>query len=663
MRFTVGTRIITCVALILLFVLSLLITGVVGLGLINSSVKKLTDEAIPLSHNVNLLSSSLLQLKVNLIDYQATTKSDALKPIEQNYLQQQKIAEDAEAQILELSHDSPELNTSAISISEKNKQSFTQGKALISSHSQAIIALETALRQKRETLDLLDNLTSNSIDLQGASSGGLRAQYSALNAELEKMSAAVTKAMEATVAAAATGGKMKLKSLFSETDALVDSLNSANNNPKQSDLAKQYLALKKVSLGENGLMDNYITSLKLKKQDQEDFAKLNTQLSDTLAALNTIANTTEKNADETKDLASQTVTTSRTILISVGIASLIASFFIATWITQSIRKPLQEIVGVVKRVAAGDLTQKFKGHNRDEFGDLATDLDSLVFNLREIVNDLNANSHQLSATANQTSAASRNSLSNINAQKTQTDMIAAAVEEMSLTVDEVARNAAETLKEVEAAYTKVTQGEKVLQENIGSITTLAHDIETSAEVIEKLNERSNDIGGVLDVIRGVAEQTNLLALNAAIEAARAGEQGRGFAVVADEVRTLASRAQQSTTEIQEMIQQLQAGANQAVETMNNCRRQAHLRVESIAGAGKVLTSIATTVTTIKDMSYQIASASEEQSSTTKEQNRNILAIVDAAELTAQAASENQIASEHLAAMANHQLNMIQKFTV
>lgn len=662
MRFTVGTRIITCVSLLMLFVVSLLITGIAGLGSINSSVRKLTEEAIPLSHNVNVLSSSLLQIKVNLIDYQAIVKSTDLAPIEQNYNQEQKAAEEAQAKLVELSNNSKELNASAKKIAAENTQVFSLAKSLMNAHKQMVNSLETVQKQKRQTLDLLDNITSNSVDLQ-SSAGAQRAQYSALNDELEKMSASITKALENNVAAAATGAKMKLKSLFSTTDSIVENLGSAGENTTQGELIKHYAEMKKISLGENGLMDNYIASLKLKKQNQEEFTKLNAQLSGTLTSLNTISLATEKYADDTKNSAENTVVGSRTILIAVGIISLIASFFIATWITQSIRKPLQEIVSVVTQVAAGDLTQKFKSHNRDEFGDLATDLDKLVFNLRNIVVELTNTSNQLSATADQTSAASRNSLTNINAQKMQTDMIAAAVEEMSLTVDEVARNATSTLKEVETAYTKVTQGEKVLQENIGSITSLARDIETSAEVIEKLNERSNDIGSVLDVIRSVAEQTNLLALNAAIEAARAGEQGRGFAVVADEVRTLASRAQQSTTEIQAMIQQLQTGASHAVETMTNCRHQAQSRVESIAGAGKVLTSIAATVTTIKDMSYQIAAASEEQSSTTKEQNRNILAIVDAAELTAQAASENQAASEHLATMAKHQLNMIQKFIV
>jgi methyl-accepting chemotaxis protein len=213
-------------------------------------------------------------------------------------------------------------------------------------------------------------------------------------------------------------------------------------------------------------------------------------------------------------------------------------------------------------------------------------------------------------------------------QKEEIDKVATAMNEMSATVQEVARNATEAAEAAHRADSETTNGKNVVAQAIEAIDLLANEVDDAAKVINRLENDSEEIGAILDVIRGIAEQTNLLALNAAIEAARAGEQGRGFAVVADEVWTLAQRTQQSIQEIQNMIERLQAGAQEAVKAMQQGRTRAQAGVEQAAAAGTSLETITAAVGTISDMNAQIATAAEEQSVVAEEINLNITSISD-----------------------------------
>ncbi len=230
-------------------------------------------------------------------------------------------------------------------------------------------------------------------------------------------------------------------------------------------------------------------------------------------------------------------------------------------------------------------------------------------------------------------------------------------------MQEVARNASSASQAAQEADGEAGNGKQVVSASIDAINALAGEVEKAAEVIDKLETDSENISKVLDVIKGIAEQTNLLALNAAIEAARAGEQGRGFAVVADEVRTLASRTQQSTEEIHEIIERLQADAESAVQVMNTGRGQAQSSVEQAAHAGESLERIAKAVTTISDMNAQIASAAEEQTAVAEEINRNIVGITQAGQESAQGAQQTATSSEELAKLAARLQGLVSQFRV
>jgi len=256
---------------------------------------------------------------------------------------------------------------------------------------------------------------------------------------------------------------------------------------------------------------------------------------------------------------------------------------------------------------------------------------------------------------------SQDSATNIDNQRRETEQVATAMNEMAATVQEVARNASEAAGAASHADNEAGAGRAVVRETTASIENLAHEVESAAQVVQQLANDSESIGAVLDVIKGIAEQTNLLALNAAIEAARAGEQGRGFAVVADEVRTLASRTQDSTKEIEGMIEQLQNGARNAVEVMENGREKARTGVDQTKQAVQALDAITKAVATINQMNTQIASAAEQQRATTEEMNRNIININQIAEQTATSAIQTTTASDELARLSAQLQSLVNQF--
>lgn len=335
-----------------------------------------------------------------------------------------------------------------------------------------------------------------------------------------------------------------------------------------------------------------------------------------------------------------------------------------------IRKLVGNLLGNIRSatisaelIAAGDLTKEVSSNGNDEMARLIKALDVMRNNLHDMVADMGNSSSQLAAASEELTAVSNESKHNINIQQSEVEQAATATNEMTSTIQEVAKNAASASEAAMTASESTVEGKQVVQKTVESIGDLAEDIEKASNVIHELESHSEKIGGVLDVIKNIAEQTNLLALNAAIEAARAGEQGRGFAVVADEVRTLASRTQESTTEIESMVDQLQNGARESVAVMVTSREKATKTVEQANAAGTALHSITESVSLISDMNTQIATAAEEQSSVADEINRNITSINDLGKETAAGANETSSSCEELAQLAASLQNLIDRFKV
>jgi methyl-accepting chemotaxis protein len=293
----------------------------------------------------------------------------------------------------------------------------------------------------------------------------------------------------------------------------------------------------------------------------------------------------------------------------------------------------------------------------------AKDYNAFMEGTHAVVNGVSNASNQIGASAEEMASITTDSNKAIAQQQAEIDQVATAINEMTSTIQEVARNTSSAAEMAREASEVAATGQNVVTSNREAMNSLAAKVEHASKVIKSLEQDSNNIGTVLDVIKAIAEQTNLLALNAAIEAARAGEQGRGFAVVADEVRTLASRTQASTQEIQTMIERLQAGSRDAVQVMFEGSEQATLSVERAAQAGESFTVITEAIGGIVDMNTQIAAAAEEQSVVSEELNRSITTISQVAEQTTTAANHNANAGKELAALSTQLQNGVKKFKV
>lgn len=338
----------------------------------------------------------------------------------------------------------------------------------------------------------------------------------------------------------------------------------------------------------------------------------------------------------------------------VGLISALLGLVMMWFVSVSIASPISVLVVRVKALtqSGGDLTQQIDIDRKDETGQLANHLNTFISDVRGIVTDVAGSVGSLKQSVAATAEAATQSQTQIMSQSQEIEQVVAATNEMSSTAHSVSDNAQETAEAVSLTQQSVAQGQDVVGANAEGLHELANNVVDATQVIEELEVQTNSIGSILEVIRNISEQTNLLALNAAIEAARAGEQGRGFAVVADEVRNLATKTADSTDEIQQMIDGLRTSSKQAVDTMQVNRRLSDKCMSHAEEAVKALEAVSVQSGKIQDMAHQIASAAEEQAAVTEEVNRSIVAINEAAESIGKGAQLSQEESNRVASYTN-----------
>ncbi|MCK6187154.1 methyl-accepting chemotaxis protein [Pseudomonas sp. EYE_354] len=377
--------------------------------------------------------------------------------------------------------------------------------------------------------------------------------------------------------------------------------------------------------------------------------------------LNRLLDYNNKAAAATNQEAEDQYTLAFDLVIGMLVIATALTILFAWLLTRSITQPIAQALEAAEQVAEGNLTRPIKVDGNDEAGRLLAAMAKMQDKLRDTLQRIAGSATQLASAAEELNAVTDESARGLTRQNNEIEQAATAVNQMTSAVEEVARNAVSTSEASRNATTSAGDGRDLVQETVSAIERMSGDVQATATLIGELADESRDIGKVLDVIRGLADQTNLLALNAAIEAARAGEAGRGFAVVADEVRALAHRTQQSTSEIERMIGSIQTGTEHAVDSMRNSTERAESTLNIAKGAGMSLDTINTAIVEINQRNLVIASAAEEQAQVAREVDRNLVNIRDLSVQSAAGASQTSAASNELSRLAVDLNGMVGRF--
>jgi len=406
-----------------------------------------------------------------------------------------------------------------------------------------------------------------------------------------------------------------------------------------------------------------ITADRMEDARQQISGPLNQHADSMMQAMAALIDYNGKGAEQASQRSSSVAEEAFTALIVSLLVIVLALVAIATLLTRSIVMPLADAVAVTERVATGDLTQDIHVVGRDEPALLLSALSRMQGNLRDTIRKIAASSDQLASASEELHTVTEDTSRGLHQQSAEIDQAATAVNQMTAAVEEVANNAVSPADASKGADQTTREGRDRVNQALTSIQHLVADVTGTSTEIEQLANNANEISRVLDVIGAIAGQTNLLALNAAIEAARAGEAGRGFAVVADEVRALAHRTQQSTAEIEQMIAGIQNGTERAVTAMHSSQGRATGTLEVAQSAGQALEVIAEAITSINQRNLVIASASEEQAQVAREVDRNLVNIRDLAMQTSAGANQTSAAAQDLSRLAVDLNSMVAQFKV
>ncbi len=670
MKLTVALRIIGGFGIISLLLLLIGATAYISLNNISSSTAEVNQVSIPaLENSAQMQSEFVIMSKLSLQAFNATELNEVDQLLQQFSTEQQRYQQ-ASTQLASAVQDNARLKSAAAEVA-KSYDAFTPVSSALFSQLKTNLQLRDRIDSKIADVEMnaddMASLILDFTDVRDVQRRFANAYKAATNIETginTLVSNVVDLNRTTSDATANTIGNeigFRLKEL-NDQFAIIET-DTAGQVALVADMAEKVAELNNLLSGSNSVVALKMQRLQgiaeatgLLAQAEQQTAAAMTSLAGLLSQARTAAETIQQ--ESANGVANAITTIFIVVLVSILLAVVIAYITV-----KSIKNPLDKVNAILGVVASGDLTQKLDDKAQDEFGELARNCNKVIANLQQLIQGIISRSTQLAAASEQTSAITVQTTQAIREQKSQVTQAATATTEMSSTAQGVLQSSNDAVAEIKNADNEAERVKGISLENKAIILQLSHEVEQASEVINKLHKDSASIGSILDVIRGIAEQTNLLALNAAIEAARAGEQGRGFAVVADEVRSLASKTQASTQEIQAMIQVLQSGAHAAVEAMNKGKKQAENCVAKTEVATKALDSITHAVHLAHDMSTQISDSAQEQNQVSHEISKLLESIVAIAEETASGAEQTSESSHEVARLAEELRVSVEQFKV
>ncbi|MGR5133493.1 methyl-accepting chemotaxis protein [Vibrio alfacsensis] len=632
-----------------------------GMNDIHGKFENVSKSSLPLVSLSNQTSVELLSADKSFKDFLTTENKQRMDEMRQGFVKSEQQFETTLSQLEVASQIYPSLAEPFSQLKELEQSYFTEAKEAMDNY-EAMFAAQEEVQKSSRRFQQLNTELSVGLKEYVADQSSISVKVMAKSYFIKLKDAEVI-----TSDALASSNPEFVTQAVAKNRKAVTHLNYAFNG-----LVTQLPELKN-AFGESvdqftldvgmrgGVLDQHNNYLSARAALYNNIANLAAKVDSSMSILEHFTTTATEQLNESLADAGNIYSQGVMKAIVIGVVVVLLATAIGYHIAHSVRDPLTRILKVLESLAEGDMTQRIDIRYNNEFSRVSGHINTLADNLHNILVKLNDASENLASTATSNESTSSQAQSKLNAQRAQTASVAAAMTEMSNSVQEVAQSAQGSLEMVQRVESASDQGRNVMSSNISTINQLEVRLNESVSAVSELQKMSGQIGSILDVIRNIAEQTNLLALNAAIEAARAGEQGRGFAVVADEVRVLASKTTQSTTEIESMISNLQARSLSANQVIQSCMNDMEMSVEQASKANSSMEEIQALIMEISQMSTHITHAAAEQSSTSADIARNIEEINHIADESYQAMTSIAQTNESLTQLAHQQNELVHQF--
>jgi methyl-accepting chemotaxis protein len=673
MKINVATRVIGGFTVVTLL---LMVLGGVNM-LSNNSIKDgttiLKTISLPALETTSILSENLSTQQIEALFAYYSTHSSKIPAIEKKLTDLDNTFESDLTRLNTLVKSQSQLTTPLIGLTKSYRAYEKSAVTMIAERERALSQQEQLLSLRSNFENSADDASSILLDIidletsENDTEKSLAATASAIDSTFINMITTIYDLVAATEQSKYDLIIKELDYLTSEAKAKLDYINRQGNgivnNSTLEDLTTESAKVLKLLNGADS-----IQALK-QKQLNHDFAAAK-MLTNTQSAAKTVnkrmtvlAKSIDNFAMEISNAAIEIIDSATIKTLLVVLIAIIVAIIVSIAVVKPLTRSLEKVNKALNVLASGDLTHKLDDTGHDEFAELAKNCNRLVDSLRSLIVGIVDRSNQLAAAAEETSAITSQTTIGIQEQKSQVDQVAAATTELSSSAQQVSMSADQALNEIKQADQEAQHMRVLAEESKNTILALAEEVAKAGIVINKVHSDSASIGSILDVIRSIADQTNLLALNAAIEAARAGEQGRGFAVVADEVRNLASRTQHSTSEIQQMIEVLQVGTQEAVAVMEQSRGQANSCVEKNEQSNIALETISKSVHKAYDSGNHIAQAAQEQNIVSQQVSEKLEHIAAISEETSTGADQTAQSSHQVAVLAEELQASVREFKV
>jgi len=666
MTLSVIQRISGGFTLLVLLLLVISVNSWHGLSEVDNQQQRTAQEITPIMLRSADMTVAILSANKEMMQFMTASDDDIMLQHEKVFTEQQAVFSRQREQLMQLGLNYSQVKEAMAELEDNSKSFFTDSRQAFQIHRDYLSLTQSLNSLEKELTSELKFFNNDIEDLtQYGDSADEKQAGNILAANLQSVSSDLS-----NILAAQQLSEIKLlENSFSTSgyglkamEERLQQLKSTGSN-NAGHLLETVEIIKQAIIDPTGVVQEHKRQILLKNQQVELLNSLSLAINNASTALSHLRDEARTLADISRLDSQNIVTTSKNTNIVVSALSVLVSILIALWVGRSIRTPLKKVLSVLRVIADGDLSQRVNIETNDEFGKLSQWVNELADKQETIIRDIQTASQRINVSAKDGADISLDTKLMMDEQQQHSTQVASAIVQMSATIAEVAQSAETAMYRATDIDESAIGNRALMQQNILMANSLAAEIERAAVVITQLNQDSTNIGQILESIEGIAAQTNLLALNAAIEAARAGEAGRGFAVVADEVRTLASRTQEATQQIQSMITKLQCGAKDAVAIMQSSRLEAQSSVQQTEKAGSSLEDMEKQLAEIRNMSSNIAAAAEQQTAASHEISNSVQRMAEMANKGAINAEKSASGSEDLSTLAQQQQLLVSKFNL